>query len=250
MTDERTRFSSGDYTPAHAATYAARYDDGIHAVKVNIVRRLLGNIEGKEVLDVGCGVGNFSALCAELGARPIACDFADAMITRTVQRYGGRFAVVRGSAEAPPFGSGIFDIVMAFDVIEHLYDPAAMLRNIHHLLKADGFLLLTTDRRARFHIGFIPKYVRDWSKGLSRQPKHGQSQAARSPYDSPYCTHVHEYSVREIVEMATRAGFRLGAFDTYSLRPRYSLYGRMVEAILRGPLKQHKWNYAIYRFEK
>lgn len=250
MMDQHSRFSSSDYTPAHAKTYAARYDDGIHATKVNLVKRFLGDIQGKEVLDLGCGVGNFSALCASMGAAPVACDFASSMVEHTAHRYSGRFPVVRGSAEAPPFATDAFDIVMAFDVIEHLYQPNAMLGSIHRLLKADGCLLLTTDRRARFHVGFIPKYIRKFLGQLRRKPKPGQGQTARSTYDTPLCTHVYEYSVREIIAMATHAGFRLSNFDTYSLRPRYSLFGRMVEAILRGPLKQYKWNYAIYRFDK
>ncbi|NOX63086.1 MAG: class I SAM-dependent methyltransferase [Chloroflexi bacterium] len=242
----KRQFTSRDYTPKHADVYAARYDDGVHDVKVRVVRRFLRDIRGQTVLDLGCGVGNFAALVADLGAKPIACDFAEAMITRTAQRYAHRFPVVRGSAEAPPFPAGRFDLVLAFDVIEHLYHPQAMLTRVRALLKPGGRLLLTTDNVQPFYVGFLPKYARDW-----RQRWFGGSKDnVFAKYDTPLCTHVREYRFQELVNMAEAAGFALASYDTYSLRPRYSLFGRMVEFALRGPLRLYKWDYVICEFVK
>ncbi len=243
------QFTSQDYTPKHADVYAARYDDGVHEVKVQVVRRFLGDVRGMTVLDLGCGVGNFSALAATLGARPVACDFAEAMITRAAQRYGHRFPVVRGSAEAPPFRNGCFDLVLAFDVIEHLYHPQAMLTRVHEMLKPGGRLLLTTDNVAPFYVGFLPKYVRDAMRKW-RHLLHRTEDDPFAKYDTPLCTHVREYRFRELVTMVQSAGFALVAYDTYSLRPRYSAFGRAVETALRGPLRIYKWNYVICEFVK
>jgi len=249
MTYPKRHFSSQDYTTAHADAFARRYDDGIHDVKVQVVRRFLGNVQGKRILDLGCGVGNFAALCADLGAQVVASDFAKSMITATSQRYGVIFPIIRSSAEAPPFQRDHFDVALALDVIEHLYHPDQMLRRTHELLRPNGRLLITTDRQARFHVGFLPKYVKDATRnglttlGLRKPPP-------RSPYETPLCTHVHEYSMRELISLAENAGFQLIDFDTYSLRPRYSLYGRTVEALMRDGLRQYKWDYAIYLFGK
>lgn len=248
MNPPERRFSSRDYSPEHAAVFAARYDDGVHAVKVRVLRRFLGDVSGQSVLDLGCGVGNFAALGADLGAgRVVACDFAESMVTATRARYGERFPIVRGSAEAPPFAPGQFDLILALDVIEHLYRPDHMLARSATLLTPTGRLIVTTDRVARFHIGFLPKYVKDAARKLLRALGLGKS-AAFSRYQTPLCTHVREYPIRELVGLAQEAGFRLKTLDTYSLRPRYSLFGRLVEALFVGPLKQFKWDYVIYEF--
>ena len=50
---------------------------------------------------------------------------------------------VIGRCEAVPFATGSFDLVLALDVLEHLDDDAAGLREAVRLLKPDGFLLVT-----------------------------------------------------------------------------------------------------------
>lgn len=248
MNSEDRRFTSRDYSAAHAAAFAARYDDGIHAVKEQVLRRFLGDVRGLAVLDLGCGVGNFAALCADRGAVPVvACDFAQSMVEATARRYPGRFHLVRGSAEDPPFAPRRFDLILALDVIEHLYRPEHMLARASTLLRPQGRLLITTDRAARFHAGFLPKYARDALRGGLRRLG-WLPPAPPSPYQTPLCTHVHEYRLRELAQLAGRAGFHLAAYDTYSLRPRYSAYGRLVEKIMVGPLRQFKWDYVIYDF--
>ena len=96
-------FTSEGYTNAHADAFAARYDDGLRDVETDRLRRLLGRIENHDVLDLGCGVGYFASLYTDLGARTVACDFAESMVTRSVQRYGSKFPVIRASAEKLPF---------------------------------------------------------------------------------------------------------------------------------------------------
>jgi SAM-dependent methyltransferase len=247
MTSPPRRFTSQDYTTTHADVFARRYDDGIHDIKVQVVRRFLGDVRGRRVLDLGCGVGNFAALCSDLGAQVVASDFATAMTAATARRYGATLPIIRSSAEAPPFSPGQFDLILALDVIEHLYQPEQMLTRARDLLRPDGRLLITTDRQARFHVGFLPIYGKNAIRRIVAAL--GRRKPPRpSPYETPWCTHVHEYTVQEMLTLAERAGFHLIDFDTYSLRPRYSLYGRTVEALLRGGLRQYKWEYAIYLF--
>lgn len=249
MIPPERHFSSQDYTTAHADVFARRYDDGIHDIKVQVVRRFLGDVKGKRILDLGCGIGNFAALCADMGAQVVVSDFAESMVAATARRYGATLPIIRSSAESPPFRRDHFDTILALDVIEHLYHPRQMMIRSHELLRSDGRLLVTTDRQARFHVGFLPIYVKNAIRqaftalGLRKPPP-------PSPYDTPLCTHVHEYTVREMIKMAENVGFRLLDFDTYSLRPKYSLFGRMVEALMQDGLRQYKWDYAIYLFGK
>jgi len=60
-----------------------------------------------------------------------------------VRRLEPGFEYVIGRCEAAPFASGSFDLVLALDVLEHLDDDAAGLREASRLLKPGGLLLVT-----------------------------------------------------------------------------------------------------------
>jgi ubiquinone/menaquinone biosynthesis C-methylase UbiE len=55
--------------------------------------------------------------------------------------------LVQGDALNLPFKDESFDIVTAFEVIEHLYDPQKALGEIRRILKMDGIALISTPRR-------------------------------------------------------------------------------------------------------
>src|SRR3954470_22218835 len=121
-----TRFTSSDYSPRHAEVFANRYDDGLGDRKIATFRRLAGALPGTRLLDVGSGEGTFSKTAREGGAQVQAIDFAEAMVASTVARAA--VPVVRGSADALPYDAGRFDVVVALDIIEHLYQPEHALK--------------------------------------------------------------------------------------------------------------------------
>jgi len=245
-----TSFTSEDYTPEHADVFAARYDDGLRAIKVARVLRFLGDLRDRDVLDLGCGIGYFATLCADSGARAVACDFAESMVERTVKRYAQRFPVVRASAEQPPFRPGTFDIVLALDVVEHLYFASDMLRRVHEVLRPSGRLILTTDRLG-FQLAGIPAYpLRIFRLLLRRRASEGLAGRPRSKYQTPRCTHVREYRVRELIRLAEDAGLLLTALDTFPNRADLGIWGHVVESIGKGGLRKYKFDHAIYEFTK
>ena len=92
------------------------------------------------VLDLGCGDGLFSHLLARKGLEvigidpePEAIEQARALVAR--QRYPG---------PAPPFDDGAMRLVVMFDVIEHLLNPAASLRAVARVLDRQGRLVVST----------------------------------------------------------------------------------------------------------
>jgi 2-polyprenyl-3-methyl-5-hydroxy-6-metoxy-1,4-benzoquinol methylase len=78
---------------------------------------LLGNITGKQILDIGCGTGEGSALLNKLGAKVVCLDVAKyAMSICRKLNFNGVLAV----AHALPFREDSFDGVLLMDVIEHV----------------------------------------------------------------------------------------------------------------------------------
>jgi SAM-dependent methyltransferase len=109
---------------------------------------------GERVLDVGAGVGTFTALAAEAGATVVALE----PVPSFVAQLEGRFAatdsvtVVEGHAEAPPpeIGSG-FDSIICMNVLEHVVDDEAALARLRELLVPGGRLLLLVPAHERLY---------------------------------------------------------------------------------------------------
>lgn len=84
----------------------------------------LGLVENAPVLDIGCGDGLFLALLKERGIEATGTDFSDVAVSRCVSR-GLRAVVAHG--EKLPFDDRSFETVTLLDVLEHTYDPMALL---------------------------------------------------------------------------------------------------------------------------
>jgi SAM-dependent methyltransferase len=101
------------------------------------------------VLDVGCGTGlMLDALRRH--ARPVGVDFSDLAMKYCAQRGIERLVCAR--VEALPFGDGSFDLLLALDLLEHLDDDAALMREMWRLLRPGGYLLIS-----------VPAYEFLWS---------------------------------------------------------------------------------------
>ena len=97
----------------------------------------LGN--GLRVLDVGCGNGIISEHVWKMGNH-VACADLPMMTSLTHRRRV--LLVVATVAEQLAFASNSFDVVLAFEVLEHLWNPQIFLDEAYRVLKADGHLII------------------------------------------------------------------------------------------------------------
>jgi len=100
----------------------------------------LGDLKGKKILEVGCGKGRFVRQMARAGAFVTGVEPSDALLTEAVARGEGTF--LNAGACDLPFPDGSFDAVCAIEVIEHLPDLDAALREMTRVLKPGGLLVL------------------------------------------------------------------------------------------------------------
>lgn len=102
---------------------------------------------GGRVLDVGCGDGSIAEGVVERAGAYLGIDVSPLAIAAARRRLPAARFAVRGiedlGDEAP------FDLVMAFEVVEHLADPQAALARISELLSPRGVLVLSTPNRDR-----------------------------------------------------------------------------------------------------
>lgn len=101
------------------------------------------------ILDVGCGTGGMSSEFAALG-KTIGVDTAPEAAYFCSRRG---LEMVLGSGAALPMTDASFDIVSALDVIEHIEDDRAVLREMFRVCRPGGLLLMT-----------VPAFAFLWSK--------------------------------------------------------------------------------------
>ena len=157
--------------------------------------------EGLSLLDIGCGGGLLAEPMARLGFAVTGVDAAERNV-RTARAHADEVGLSIdyrcGAAEALlAEGTGPFDVVLNMEVIEHVADPGAYLRDTAQLLAPGGLMILATLNRtlkslalakigAEYVLRWIPAGTHDWRRFL--RPDEVRSFLAGEPYavDGPF----------------------------------------------------------------
>lgn len=121
-----------------------------------------GGLNGKRILDHGCGDGVLSAILAKKGAGVIGIDTSRAGLVFALHRtmdLGIRYQC--GSAYQLPYSDDSFDSILSSQVIEHLTDPESMLGEIRRVLKKGGCAIIST-RIKLSDTSIDPTHVTEW----------------------------------------------------------------------------------------
>jgi ubiquinone/menaquinone biosynthesis C-methylase UbiE len=105
---------------------------------------LLGAGLGRRILDVGCGLGDDAAALAKLvtpGGTVVGVDGCRAMIEPARARYSGVEGLTFEVADAMPFDEASFDGCQVDRVLQHVADPAPVIREMVHVLRPNGVLV-------------------------------------------------------------------------------------------------------------
>ena len=104
--------------------------------------RLLGDVAGRDVLEVGCGSAPCARWLAEQGARVTAFDLSSGMLRYAAaanEATGIDVPLVRANAESLPFADGAFDIACsAFGAVPFVADLPGTFREIARVLRPGG----------------------------------------------------------------------------------------------------------------
>jgi ubiquinone/menaquinone biosynthesis C-methylase UbiE len=170
------------YDPSHFAVLAALEEDSFwfqtrNALIIWALRRFFGS--ATRILEVGVGTG--FVLRAVRQAFPTAELWGSDLHVEGLRYAGARLkadaALVQVDARSMPFREH-FDVVCAFDVIEHISDDVRVLDEMHRVLRGRGGIVLT-----------VPQHAFLWS-----------------PADAA-AGHARRYGVRELAAKARHAGF-------------------------------------------
>ncbi len=114
------------------------------------------NSKRNQLLDLGCGNGDFLKLAEGADWQAVGLDF-------DIQALGiaeGRdVRVVAGTAESLPFGDESFNVVTLSHVLEHIHDPFGVISEVWRVLKPGGLVWLSTPN---IHSLIHRRYGRFW----------------------------------------------------------------------------------------
>jgi len=119
---------------------------------VNLFNRRLDELllytDGKRgrLLDVGCATGILLELARLRGWDVFGVDISE--YATNIAREYYCLDVFTGELAAAAYPDGHFDVVVMDDLIEHVADPTALIRESHRILKQGGLLTLNTPNRA------------------------------------------------------------------------------------------------------
>ena len=103
---------------------------------------------GKNVLDAACGTGYGSALLAETARAVVGVDVARDALDYAAQHFqAGNLRFAQADCLALPFAAARFDLVTAFEIIEHLDGVELFLAELRRVLDPAGVLILSTPNR-------------------------------------------------------------------------------------------------------
>ena len=116
--------------------------------------RLLGNVRGRRVLEVGCGSAMCSRWLAQQGARPVAFDISAGMLRHArsgAEQTGIDVPLVQADAECLPFADGCFDVAFtAFGAVAFVADSARVMREVARVLRPGGRWIFATTHPTRW----------------------------------------------------------------------------------------------------
>jgi len=117
-----------------------------------VYQQLAPRCAGLEVLEAGCGEGYGADLISRVARRVIALDYDETTVLHVRARYP-RVEVMHGNLAELPLADASVDVVVNFQVIEHLWDQTQFVRECARVLRPPGLLMVSTPNRITFSPG-------------------------------------------------------------------------------------------------
>ena len=183
-----------------------------------VYQRLADRCAGRDVLEAGCGEGYGADLLADVARKVIGLDYDESAVAHVKARYP-RVEMRHGNLAELPLADGSVDVVVNFQVIEHLWDQPQFVAECLRVLRPGGVLMMSTPNRITF------------SPGLD------------TPVN-PF--HTRELNAAELTELLTGAGFRIdGVYGVFHGRRLVELDakhgGSIIDAQIARALADAPW---------
>jgi len=183
-----------------------------------VYQRLADRCTGRDVLEAGFGEGYGADLLAGVARSVTGVDYDESAVTHVRARYP-RVQAMQGNLAELPLPDTAVDVVVNFQVIEHLWDQSQFVAECRRVLRPGGLLLMSTPNRITFTPG---------------------SDTPINPF------HTRELNAAELSELLTDGGFAieqlLGVFHGPTLQAMDTRHGgSIINAQIERALADAPW---------
>ena len=113
---------------------------GRRLIIFDFIRRMIPE-KAKRALDIGCGSGLNAMILSAYASEIVGIEISDDAIA-AAKKTAPNLTIIKGSWPTVPL-TGLFDVIICLDVLEHIQDDGAALHTIESLLAPNGIALLT-----------------------------------------------------------------------------------------------------------
>ncbi|MEH8093159.1 bifunctional 2-polyprenyl-6-hydroxyphenol methylase/3-demethylubiquinol 3-O-methyltransferase UbiG [Gallibacterium anatis] len=164
---------NGDFKPIHQ----------LNPLRLNYILQHSSGLNGKKVLDVGCGGGILSESMAKSGANVTGIDMSPQPLAVAKQHAQDNNLIIDYQQSTiedflqqhQQLQAEKFDVITCMEMLEHVPDPLSIIRSCRQLLKPDGVLFMSTINRtlkawalvvigAEYILKMLPKGTHDYEK--------------------------------------------------------------------------------------
>lgn len=128
---------SGDFRTLH----------DINPLRLALLEKSVGTIQGKKMLDWGCGGGIFTEAIAAKGAQVQGFDINEDSLKIAKEHAATNQLSINYSNDEASLPLSAFDIITCFEVLEHVEDPARLVADISTRLQKNGYVIFSTINR-------------------------------------------------------------------------------------------------------
>jgi ubiquinone/menaquinone biosynthesis C-methylase UbiE len=150
------------------------------AMEEPLVDRLLGDVAGLHIVDVGCGTGRHALRLAARGATVVGVDFSDGMLSRARAKEGGdgvRWLAHDVTRPPLPLSAEAFDRVVCALVVDHIGRLPEFFAELCRLCRPDGQIVVTVMHPAMM--------LREHRRDFAIPRRVGRLARRASPTESP-----------------------------------------------------------------
>ena len=183
------QFNKDMYEHGYSDTFE-RYADNKKGIQLNNLRKnwIKKYFSAGTMLDFGCSIGTFCGSIKSEIIEPIGYDVSEEAIEKANHRYPD---IDFTSSPDIFFTNQKYGCITAFDVVEHLPDPLALIKQFHRMLCSYGYLFISTPNLGILKDSIIPKSWRHYK-----------------PLE-----HLHYFKSHNLISMVDKAGFKIIDLD-------------------------------------